>query len=227
MIECLPASSSSNSAVRFVPTITAVLAPSVMVGRTHVFYETGGPSRLWRVAMADGGIPSEHTPPRAATDTLRAGITMSGDGSKIAFLSGPRNRWSIYQLGETGTWQLLPAAPAKYEEPGYLPEGSGHPNFLLNQDGSRLFYLDSTISDETFLMDTTGALPTLHITEDTIFQPTIGVHILPAFIAGSLVVAIGNGGNTYGIAEIPDMPRPEQIAQDGQHRHTGIHFPGH
>lgn len=188
---------SSNSAARFVPTITAVLPPSVMVGRTHVFYETGGPSRLWRVAMADGGAPTEHTPPRAPTDTLRVELAMSGDGSKIAFLSGPRNRWSIYLLGETGTWRTLPTAPAKYEEPGYLPEGSGHANFLLNQDGSRLFYLDSTISDETFLMDTTGVLPTLHITEDTVFQPTIGVHILPTFIAGSLVVAIGNTINGF------------------------------
>ena len=40
-----------------------------------------------------------------------------------------------------------------------------------------------------------------------------------------LVVAVGNGGNTYGIAEIPDMPRSDEIAHDGQHRHSGIHFP--
>jgi hypothetical protein len=41
-----------------------------------------------------------------------------------------------------------------------------------------------------------------------------------------LVVAIGNGGNTYGVADIPEMPRPAPIAHDGQHRHKGIHFPG-
>ena len=37
-----------------------------------------------------------------------------------------------------------------------------------------------------------------------------------------LVVAVGNGGNSYGIADIQEMPRPEQTAQDGQHRHSGI-----
>ena len=42
-----------------------------------------------------------------------------------------------------------------------------------------------------------------------------------------LVVAIGNGGNTYGVADIPEMPDPAPIARDGQHRHKGIHFPGH
>ena len=41
-----------------------------------------------------------------------------------------------------------------------------------------------------------------------------------------LVVGIGSRGNTYGVAEIPDIPRPELTVHDGQHRHTGIHFPG-
>ena len=39
-----------------------------------------------------------------------------------------------------------------------------------------------------------------------------------------LVVGIGSGGNTYGIAEIPELPRPRPDAHDGQHRHGGIHF---
>lgn len=39
-----------------------------------------------------------------------------------------------------------------------------------------------------------------------------------------LVVAIGNGGNTYSISDIPEMPTPDRMIRDGQHRHSGIHF---
>jgi hypothetical protein len=43
--------------------------------------------------------------------------------------------------------------------------------------------------------------------------------------AWCLVVGVGSGGNTYGIAEIPELPRPRPDAEDGQHRHGRIHFP--
>ncbi len=41
-----------------------------------------------------------------------------------------------------------------------------------------------------------------------------------------LVVAIGSGGNTYGVVDIPELPRPAPTANDGQHRHKAIHFFG-
>ncbi|MGE3408647.1 MAG: hypothetical protein AB7I37_17645 [Pirellulales bacterium] len=40
-----------------------------------------------------------------------------------------------------------------------------------------------------------------------------------------LVIGIGSGGNSYGVTEIPDMPRPVPTAHDGQHRFKGIHLP--
>ena len=39
-----------------------------------------------------------------------------------------------------------------------------------------------------------------------------------------LVVAVGNGGNTYAISDIPEMPSPDRIAHDGQHRHSGVYL---
>jgi len=69
---------------------------------------------------------------------------------------------------------------------------------LLDYMGSRLLFVDSIVRDELFLLDTSGTLPTLQITEDNIFQPYIGVHILPFFsdpLSGSkLTLAIGDAG---------------------------------
>ncbi|MCY2955959.1 MAG: hypothetical protein NT107_02860 [Planctomycetota bacterium] len=181
----------TNSATRFVPTASPPIPASVMVGRACVFYETSLPPTLWRMPLADGSAATSHTPPLAPTDTLRPGIAMSGDGERIVFLAGPRDLWTLYLLAETGNYRHLPAPPGKYEEPGYLPEDSGNSSLLLNQDGSRLFYLDSLVSDELFLLDTRSVLPTLQITNDVTFEPTIGVHILPMFIGTTLMIAIG------------------------------------
>jgi hypothetical protein len=50
----------------------------------------------------------------------------------------------------------------------------------------------------------------------------------PQFQTGTgiyLIVAVGSGGNTYGVVEIDDMPQPLPPIEDGQHRVTGIYFP--
>ena len=194
---------SSNAPARFVSTQSPVLGPSMMVGSAFAFFETtrSGIDHMWRLPLADGGTPADVTPPFGVNDILRVEMAMSGDGRKVAFLQGPRNAWTLYLLGETGAAVALPPPPSKYEEPGYLPEGNGQPQLLLNQNGSRLFFLDSIINDETYLLDTTGALPMLHITDDTIFQPTIGVHILPSFIGTTFVVAIGNTVNNVNLMD--------------------------
>jgi hypothetical protein len=130
---------------------------------------------------------------------LKPELAMSGDGNKVVFLYGDTNlTLRLFMLGGTGPAVQLSPPPAKYEEPGYLPEGDGNVRLLLNQDGSRLFYIDSgTVGqghggDESYLLDTTGALPALQITQDQIFMPYIGIHILPSFKNNALVVAIGD-----------------------------------
>jgi hypothetical protein len=127
-----------------------------------------------------------------ANGILKPLLAMSGDGSAIACLYGPRNLWSIFLLRETGTSLLLPPPPSKYEEPNYLPEGTGQPVLLLDASGNRLFYIDAVVRDESYLLDVNGVLPTLHITDDPVFQPYIGIHILPAFAQSTLYVAIGD-----------------------------------
>lgn len=39
-----------------------------------------------------------------------------------------------------------------------------------------------------------------------------------------LVIAVGKGGSRYGFADIPEIPYPERIISDGQHRHIGTHL---
>jgi hypothetical protein len=63
---------------------------------------------------------------------------------------------------------------------------------LLNHDATRLFFIDADVRDELYLLDVTGALPGVQITDDAIFQPYIGGHILPRFQAGKLTIAIGD-----------------------------------
>ena len=63
-------------------------------------------------------------------------MAIPGDGTVVAFLYGPRNQWTLWLLGEIGGPVQLSPPPSKYEDPGYLPEGSGHPGLLLNDDGT-------------------------------------------------------------------------------------------
>lgn len=173
---------------------TAPIEPqSPMVGDTHAFFQTMN-ARLFRLALADGGLPTDETPPPQTGAILKDQMALSGDGRMLVFLYGPRDQQRFYRLGTGGPATVLPPPPSKYEEPGYLPEGPGEPALLLNHDGSRLFYIDSIVRDELHLLDLHGVLPDLQITADPIFQPYIGVHILPSFAAGALTVAIGDQG---------------------------------
>jgi hypothetical protein len=183
---------STGSPVRFVATPSNALRMSLMVGATHAFYVSGN-GRVWRMPLADLGVPTDCTPTGNATATAKDEIALSGDGTKAVFLHGPSNSLlRLYMLDSANAPVLLPPPASKYEEPGYLPEGSGDLRLLLNHDGSRLFYIDGVIRDESHLLDTTGALGDLQITQDSIFQPYIGIHILPSFKGNQLIASIGD-----------------------------------
>lgn len=184
---------STGRADFFVATSAPVEPTSVMVGGTHVFFVTAD-NRLWRCALQDGAVPVDVSPAAVPGGEIEDSLAMSGDGSKVVFLFGPRDQERLWLVDTTGPAAVLPPPPAKYEEPGYLPEEPGEPALLLDQDGTRLFYVDSTVRDEMWLLDVTGQLPRLQITDDPIFQPYIGSHILPSFapVTGALHVAIGD-----------------------------------
>lgn len=172
----------------------SILEPtSVMVGDQVVWFQDEQ-LQVFRCGLGDGTTPANVSPPAQANAILKDQMAMSGDGSHIAFLYGPQQQQRIWIANLTSGPTVLPPAPSKYEDPGYLPEESGSPALMLNEDGTRLFFIDSDVRDELYLLDTTGTLPTLHITDDPIFQPYIGVHILPGFLANDLTVAIGDPG---------------------------------
>jgi len=181
---------STNSRARFVAS-AGVVATSVMVGRSHVFLLTDD-DHVLRCPLADGGTPVDCSPPAISNAVYKDTMAMAGDGSTVAFLYGVRLQQLLWLLGETGTSVALPPVPSNYEEPAYLPEGSGQPALLLNDDATRLFFIDAQLRDESYLLDLTGQLPMLQITEDRIFEPYIGIHILPAFVGTTLIAAIGH-----------------------------------
>lgn len=162
-----------------------------MVGPTHFFYVTGA-HRIYRCSLVDGAAPVDLTPAALPGDRLKDQLAMSGDGQHVVFLHGPQHNMQLWRASVVGGANLLPPPPGKYEEPDYLPEGAGAPSMLLNADGSRLFYVDAQVRDELYLLDTSGTLPMLQITQDPIFQPYIGVYILPKFRAHTLLIAIGD-----------------------------------
>ena len=184
---------STNSPVRFVALPSPAMKLSLMVGATHAFYASVN-GRMWRLPLADLGVPMDCTPAGGnASYRLKDQVALSGDGTKAVFLYGATNSLlRLYMLEGTGGPVALPPAASKYEEPGYLPEGTGDLRLMLNHDGSRLFYIDGIIRDESHLLDTTGALGDLQITQDSIFQPYIGIHILPSFKGNQLVASIGD-----------------------------------
>ncbi|MEO6594813.1 MAG: hypothetical protein ABIP94_08685 [Planctomycetota bacterium] len=172
-----------------------VLPTSVMAGPSTMYYQSslgGGNEALWRCGLADGSVPVVITPPWALNAFLKDQMVLSRDGSVLVFLYGPQNQQRLWRAGTTGAATVLPPPASKYEEPGYLPEDPGEPAMLLSENGARLFYIDADVSDELYLLDLQTALPALQITADPIFQPYIGVHILPKFVADVLTVAIGD-----------------------------------
>ena len=181
---------STGTATRRISTLTPVGPLSPQVGSSFAFFITGE-DKIWRVPLVDQGLPVECTPPLTANQILKDELAMSGDGTTVVFLLGSGRLYDIRMLGETGPATTLVATPAEYEECNYLPDADGQAALLLNHDGTRLFYVDETGDGELLMLDTTGVLPTMVITDDLFFEPTIGIHILPSFLGSSLIVAIG------------------------------------
>ncbi|MCA8951861.1 MAG: hypothetical protein KDE27_20290 [Planctomycetes bacterium] len=163
----------------------------VMVGPTHVFYATDD-EEIFRCSLADGAVPFDLTPPPVPNVRIGGELAMSRDGQHVVFLYGPQHLQQLWHAGTVGAATLLPPPAAKYEDPNYLPEGNGGPAMLLNDDGTRLFFVDASLRDELYLLDLQGTLPTLHVTDDPIFEPYIGVYILPKFDGNNLLIAIGD-----------------------------------
>lgn len=182
----------TNSPYRLVPFAPTVMPASLMLGATHAFFTTLD-GRIHRLAL-DAGAPEDCSPAIAAPGGFaRDEIGVSGDGTTAVFLYGDDNRrMRIYLLRGTGPALMLSPPASKYEEPGYLPEGTGDHRLQLNHDATRLFYIDGIVRDESHLLDTTGVLGDLQITQDAIFTPYIGIHILPSFKGNTLVAAIGD-----------------------------------
>lgn len=176
-----------------VPVSTETLPASVMVGATHVFYQSSL-DEVFRCALADGAIPVDVTPAPVPNGIFKDEMCLSRDGQHLVFLYGPQQQQRLWHVDTAGVATVLPPPPSKYEEPGYLPDGPGEPAMLLDDAGTRLFYIDAALRDELHLLDLAGVLPDLQITESAIFQPYIGSHILPKFHGPLLAVAIGDPG---------------------------------
>lgn len=182
---------SSKTPARLVPVTGVVEAKSLAVGKRVLFFQTGK-TRLWRLALIDKSKPVEIGPPIAPGGRLEEEMALSGDGSRLAFLAGPKKLQHIYIAGEAGRAARVTSKAAKYEDAGYLPETTLGPSLLLDEKGLQLFYVDSTIRDEIYVRDLLRPLGLLHITSNTHFKPYIGTGVLPAFVAGKLMVGIGN-----------------------------------
>ncbi len=175
-----------------------VLPLSVMLGPACVWFQgesgSSNPVHVWRCDLTENSPAVDVSPPIAGGADFKDQMVMSRDGSVVVFLFGPQQQQRLWRVGTFGAATVLPPGPSKYEEPGYLPEEPGEPAMLLNDDGSRLFYVDADVRDELYLLDMTGQNPSLAMTEDAVFQPYIGVHILPKFAGSSLLIAIGDPG---------------------------------
>lgn len=176
---------------RLVQTSRRVLPESLMVGK-QAFFVTAD-ERLWRLPLHDESSPEDVTPPPVPDSVLEDEMALSGDGSTLVFLYGPKEQQGLWAIRESGPASPLPTPPSKYEDPGYLPEGEGHPRLLLSDDGTIVLYQDHSVDDETFLLDL-SAPSAHHLTADANFEPYIGAVILPFFNAGTVLMAIGDEG---------------------------------
>lgn len=185
---------STGTAVRTAATSNLELLPlSVTVGDDVVWFQADDVElRCYGCALADGSTPVDVSPTLSSNADFKDQMVTTPDGSRVVFLYGPTNQTRLYTATLAGGVVQLPPPPSKYEEPGYLPESPGEPALLLNDAGTRLFFVDAQLRDELKLLDLDGVLPQLDITENAIFQPYIGTHILPKFAANRLMVAIGD-----------------------------------
>ncbi|MDA7936309.1 hypothetical protein N9B90_00040 [bacterium] len=182
---------STGAPHRLVAPTTFVENSSLMVGDTAAWFQSDI-LEVFFCDFADNAIPVDVSPPQIFEAELDDEMAMAGDGSSVAFLYGKEDQEGIWIADLSGGITMLPIPQSDYEDPDYLPEGLGSSQLMLNESGSRLFFVDSDIREELFLLDTSGQLPPLQITEDQIFEPYIGVHILPGFLADELTIAIGD-----------------------------------
>ncbi len=182
---------SSKAPARQVKIPAVVENVSLCVGKSHLFFQTVD-HKLWRCPLADSGQPTDMTPSGSQESRLKAAMAMSGDGTQVAFLFGPQKLYSIYVLGSSGSATQLSPKASKYEEPGYLPEFGGGTRLMLNDDGTRLLYVDSTVRDEIFLLDTGTNGVNYQVTSDANFKPYIGIMIVPMFVKTTLTIGVGD-----------------------------------
>lgn len=174
------------------PAASEVLPASVLLGPSHAFWITNQ-DEVFRCSLADLATAVAVSPPLVQHGRFQDQMALSHDGQHCVFLYGPRDQQQFWHVATNGGPVLLPPPPSKYEAANYLPEGAGEPSMLVDDAGTRLFYIDSTVRDELHLLDLNGVLPDLQITENQIFQPYIGAHILPKFTpTADLLVAIGD-----------------------------------
>ncbi|MFO1031469.1 MAG: hypothetical protein U1F60_10340 [Planctomycetota bacterium] len=185
---------STGSVVRTAaPSNLEVLPLSVTVGNDAVWFQADDVAlRIYGCALTDGAPVVDVSPTLLGSGDFKDQMAITPDGHRVVFLYGPNNLQSVYSATLAGGPVQLPPVPSKYEEPGYLPENAGEPAMLLNDTGTRLFFVEGLVRDELQMLDLTGSSPTLAITESAIFQPYIGSHILPKFFGDKLTVAIGD-----------------------------------
>lgn len=201
---------------RAIPANTEVIASSVMLGTSHLFCVSDR-DELLRVAFVDGSPVVDVSPPAVPRGFLRDELVLSRDGQHCVVLYGARDQQRFWHVGTSGGPQLLPPPAGRYETAGYLPTGAGEPAMLLDDTGSRLFYVDTGLRDELHLLDLTGALGDLQITENQWFQPYIGAHILPRFVGPKLLAAIGDPGQMdwFRVDLVPGGGTVENLTQTG------------
>jgi hypothetical protein len=184
---------SSGTPARLVAASSIAEEKSVLVGDQTVWFQTES-GQILHCGLGDLAQPVDVSPPFVPNAVLEDQMAISGDGSRVVYLHGPNDTqlriWTATSTSAAAS--ALPPAPSKYEEPGYLPEEPGSRRLFLNEHGTRLLFVEALVRDESYLLDVTGNLPTLHVTADSVFQPYIGVHILPRFHADRLTLAIGD-----------------------------------
>jgi len=194
---------STSQPWRTVTMPSEVESESVMVGRTHAFFVCDNHC-VYRTGLADGSTFQNITPNSPGYEQGEE-MAMSGDGTSVAFLRGATEyAIEVWFAGSSGPSRRLQMPPRQYREVSYLPEEDGIQRLLLNEDGSRLLITEVRVEDEVFYLDTNNIDAAMHITDDVKFSTYIGVHILPGFIADTLVMASGHTGWMDWYATRPD-----------------------
>ncbi|MHC5066093.1 MAG: TolB-like translocation protein [Planctomycetota bacterium] len=213
---------STGTAWREITSGELVMPFSLTPSAESLFYATED-QRVWRLPFGDETLPEDVTPPAPVDPDLKDQFTLSGDGRRMVFLYGEKQRYELFLIESTGPAVALSPPPAKYEEPGYLPEDLKGPRMLLNADGSRLMYTDSSSRDEIYLLDISGQSSSVHVTGDENFEPYIGIGILPIFIADLLTIGIGEPDAFDVFRATTGIPLVENLSQSPGNQSLPFH----